>query len=41
MKMLSVNEVLFAVSPLGRVLSGENMIEYNNFKKTLVALGQW
>ena len=37
-KMLSINEALFAVIIVGRVISGINILEYNNFKKSLVAL---
>ena len=41
MKMLSVNEALFAVILVGRVISGKYTLEYNKSKKSLVALGQW
>ena len=37
-KMLSINEALFAVILVGRVISGKNILEYNKFKKSLVAL---
>ena len=32
------NEALFAVILVGRVISGKNILEYKNFKKSLVAL---
>ena len=34
-KMLSINEALFAAILVGRVISGKNILEYN---KSLVAL---
>ena len=37
-KMLSINEGLFAVIQVGRVISGKNILEYNKSKKSLVAL---
>ena len=38
MKMLSINEALFAVILEGRVMSGKNIPEYNKSKKSLVTL---
>ena len=40
-KMLSINEALFAVILVGRVMSGKNIPEYNKSKKSLVTLLQW
>ena len=36
-KMLSINEALFAVILVGRVMSGKNILEYNK-SKSLVTL---
>ena len=40
-KMLAINEALFAVTLVGRAMSGKNIQEYNKSKKSLVALWQW
>ena len=37
-KMLSINEALFAVILVGCAISGKNILEYNKSKKSLVAL---
>ena len=40
-KMLAINETLFAVILVGRLMSGKNILEYNKSKKSLVALWEW
>ena len=37
-KMLSINEALFAVILVGRVMGGKNILEHITSKKSLVAL---
>ena len=37
----TINEALFAVILVGRVMSGKNILEYITSEKALVALWQW
>ena len=39
--MLAINESLYAVILVGRVMIAKNILEYNKSKNSLVALWQW
>ena len=39
--MLAINESLYALILVGRVMIAKNILEYNKSKNSLVALWQW